>query len=624
MSDFIVGCFSHDISKILKTKNYFIAYNNISSEGINAEEFKYFQSEQDIILLRNHKKPAFRPIHYENNRYVLLLSGFNLFLSNNKRIESLDEGDIQYIIESIKNSDGEYLCIIFNKNDRSLHIINDRFGSRPFFYIKISNDIYYSTNYSFLVNLNKEHVQIDPKGWLQLASFCHTLEEQTIFSDIKRLQPSSELTIRNGTISKIKYWTLSYNINNELQPKQFAKSVFQAFTNGALSRTRNKKGFIALSGGLDSRLVAAVMNRNDFFAYTFIDSISTQKTNELIAASLVAQRLNYRHHIDKIEINQLSKNSKELATLTGCLTLLHHPMKTMEYIKMMIQTDRFQVGGGPGDVLAGGYITKNEYIYPEDQENKIYEYCSNRAIKIDYLRLIFSKEVIDEYHTQVFESILESFDNIKAPTAAHKITAWAMTVRQPAFTFNSPIHNHICVTEMNPHLGYAYVDLMLQLSAELLFNKQFYSYMIYHSVPEIQDVIYANTGKTLDGILNDVGYNINFIDGVREYYHHAKKSVKDIIYWDNIKTILINKRILHSKINFLCDILSKDVDLLREIEQFVNEGSQLSLIFDRQKCIRFINNIRVGKYSTVSAAIDAELIGVLATATYCNKYIVKC
>ena len=61
------------------------------------------------------------------------------------------------------------------------------------------------------------------------------------------------------------------------------------------------------------------------------------------------------------------------------------------------------------------------------------------------------------------DALTESFAAVGGPTAAHRVTAWAMMYRQPAFTFTSVLHTHPDVTEAFCHLDYRYTELMLRL-----------------------------------------------------------------------------------------------------------------------------------------------------------------
>src|SRR5262249_10855426 len=99
------------------------------------------------------------------------------------------------------------------------------------------------------------------------------------------------------------------------------------------------------------------------------------------------------------------------------------------------------------------------------------------------------------------DSFLATWSSQNGPMGAHRASAWAMSIRQPSFTFTSPIHNLPFFEEGTAHLGYRYADLILKLAADWLYRKTFYRDMIYRCIPKVRGVIYANTGQLLSGSL---------------------------------------------------------------------------------------------------------------------------
>ena len=122
---------------------------------------------------------------------------------------------------------------------------------------------------------------------------------------------------------------------------------------------------------------------------------------------------------------------------------------------------------------------------------------------------MFRDDVIEYGRRAVHDALAESFAAVTGPTAAHRTTAWAMIYRQPAFTFTSVLHTHPDVTEAACHLDYRYTDLMLRLPASWLYNKAFYSYMLYSALPQLRHIPYANTGRLLSGDRRRTGARVS-------------------------------------------------------------------------------------------------------------------
>src|SRR6185295_2057265 len=142
-----------------------------------------------------------------------------------------------------------------------LHIVNDRFGSRPFYILRTPRGVYFASNLAFLLFLADSRQEPDVLGWFQLLSCEHTLEDRTTLKDTKRLKPATHVTISaDGIVHERQYWRLTHRSDEALDPISHSRRVFEAFEAGVAYRARLvSRGVIALSGGLDSRLVAAAL-----------------------------------------------------------------------------------------------------------------------------------------------------------------------------------------------------------------------------------------------------------------------------------------------------------------------------------------------------------------------------
>src|SRR4029077_111183 len=112
----------------------------------------------------------------------------------------------------------------------------------------------------------------DRLGWLQIFRFGHTLGTRTNCVGAERLRPATHLTITPDCVTERQYWKLEHQPEEKLNSNSFADEVFQAFLESATWRTRRSpRSILALSGGLDSRLVAACAPKDvDLTAFTFV------------------------------------------------------------------------------------------------------------------------------------------------------------------------------------------------------------------------------------------------------------------------------------------------------------------------------------------------------------------
>lgn len=517
----------------------------------------------------------------------------------------------------LEGCEGEFVSIFVEGYSGTVHIINDRFASRPFYMLQTIDGIYFSSNLAFLIYFVGGKQETDVLGWLQIISYGRTLETRTTFRDIQRIRPGTHVTITSDGIQEKQYWRLEYAPETDLNPVTHSEEVFKTFQEGTALRSKLVgKGIVALSGGLDSRLVASTLFPNArFSAFTFVDSTKTLNTAEVRVASEVSKVLKLEHHIEPTREMKVSEIINDVIMLSGGLRPLQHMAKCMLYIYELKRLGlNFMLGGGPGDIMAGSIIPSIDYLDPDKIKECIRLYCSNRALGGKNLKsvlaLLIRDNIVHEYFPFLHSSLLKLFENITGPTAAHRIITWVMMNSLPASTFTSPIHNHPDITEAFSHLNYKYCELMLKLPAEWLFQRNFYSFMIYHCLPQLRHVVYGNTGKLLSG-------------RILQFNHRHSRVRQMILRRKGLGKKLINRFMYRApSYPFHYALLQNDEKLFLEIADIIHSNPLLKEILDDNKCMQFLDNFKAGRIQTQSFHEDAELMGSLATMCFSfNKFV---
>ena len=590
------GNSSHKCSELERTlRNFRI----IKNDGLDSYDNSVIETRFGC-LLRKYKKnyPVQSNPYVDENGNTLLVLGF---------LSSLVQPSSA---EQLRQCEGEFVAI-FSEASGKLHIVNDRFGSRPFYIYQDVRSVYFSSNLAFLLDMIGGSHAPDILGWLHTFSYGHTLGTGTTFKGISRLHPASHTMISaDGILEEKPYWKLEYSTSNNLEPISYSKEVFEAFKAGARLRSGLVgKGVVALSGGLDSRLVAAALPENaEFSGFTFINSSQDDSSADAEIAPLVCEVLGLRHRLEPIPSQEYSTVAEDVIRLTGGMRPLHHSATVMPYIREMKRCDvKFLLGGGPGDVSAGSKIPSVEYLDPRRTDEGVRNFCKMLAGGAEQLAGLFQKKVIKEYQHQVYRSLLNSFDEIAGPTAAHRVTAWQLLNRWPAFTFTSVMHNHPDVAEAFCHLDYKYSDLMLKLPAEWLYQRNFYSFMIYTCVPALRDIPYANTGRVLSGELQRFNYERDFKTRATLV---AGQTARKLIP-RKLKRLL--RPIAKGTPSLQYRLYTEDTRLLSEIKECISSFRSLREILDSAKCLSFVDKFRSDNVTNLSYDRQTELVGSLAT-----------
>ena len=144
----------------------------------------------------------------DSHNNVLMTLGFMRFSKSTNNYRKLLEQCVHEESEILEKCEGEFIAVFFNSHSRKIHIVNDRFASRPMYVLVGKKDVYFSSNLAFLLHFAPVKPKADILGWLQLFCFEMPVETRTTFDNIKRLMPATHLTISNDRATYLKYWNI--------------------------------------------------------------------------------------------------------------------------------------------------------------------------------------------------------------------------------------------------------------------------------------------------------------------------------------------------------------------------------------------------------------------------------
>ena len=297
----------------------------------------------------------------KNDNYYLICNGE---IYNHKELQQENEfqtksnSDCEIIIhmyekygieKTIKNLDGVFAFVLYDKSKNKIFIGRDPYGVRPLFIGKTSNN-------ELLICS-----EIKP-----ISNLC---------SQIKRFPIGSfgELEDNSCDITFQRYHNYHFIFNNDTE-EVIKEKIRQLFTQAVDKRLMSDRPIgCLLSGGLDSSLVSALISRN-YEPYTLNTfSIGMKGSTDLYYANLAAKHIKSNHH--NIELtNEDFLNAIE------------------ETIYMIESYDITTVRASVGNYLVGKYIKENtdcKVIYNGDGSEEImgsYLWLSNIDNEEDFYK----------------------------------------------------------------------------------------------------------------------------------------------------------------------------------------------------------------------------------------------
>jgi asparagine synthase (glutamine-hydrolysing) len=157
----------------------------------------------------------------------------------------------------VKESDGEFLIVFYNKQDERVLLMNDSMGRLPFYYCVSGPVLLASRETKFIVPF-LESVRFNKPALMEYLLYGFPFAENTLLEGVFQLAPGSILTFdcRSGQFSKTVSSEPALEFTSWTDRSGVAKEMKQRFLQGLSQRVEalgDHDAIVLLSGGLDSR-----------------------------------------------------------------------------------------------------------------------------------------------------------------------------------------------------------------------------------------------------------------------------------------------------------------------------------------------------------------------------------
>lgn len=323
-------CGIFGFSKSLKIKNYNKLLNHRGPDGFDNKTYKNFIiSNFRLAIIDSDCKSSFP---YEDNDLILSFNGeiYN-YLSIKKELikkkykfktntdtEVFAKAYIEWGNECFKKMRGMFAALILIKKNNKLVLVRDTFGIKPIFYYIKNNKIIISSEIKSIKKIirNQEINYNFIYNYLVNNNYCDNYE--TIYKDIKSVEPGNILTINQETFAtkSEKFVTININKKNVLDNNEVFEK-FETLFKKSIKRCEVSDDHINygtfISGGLDSSLVSLYSQKYNTKKPSFFFHHKCEDFND---EYFFAKKISYEANV-KLSTSIMTK--KEFPTLLNYL-----------------------------------------------------------------------------------------------------------------------------------------------------------------------------------------------------------------------------------------------------------------------------------------------------------------
>ena len=499
---------------------------------------------------------------------------------------------------------GHFNIVVYEKIERRLTIVADHLASKPMYYLREEDCLYFGSEKRSILALTRARPAIDPVGLLQPFAHLHNLGDRTYIEGLKRLPPATILTWEGGELTVEPYERLHFEIPDHLPPTSSLIDRWCALLRKATARqVRNGRRLVlSLSGGLDSRSIACAIgpDRRPVWARTR----GVEGSFEVLYAAEIARRLGFHHMredpydvpLSRLIPKIIWRTEGEIPFKNG-LSLAHH--------RTIKERGDFMIGGWLGDAGSGAHIAP--YMLLPGSREAFVEWAYRGYLRYTTAQLsdIFTQDFLRETFPRLYGDFRASYDAFAGQGNVDAFQLWDLYHRQTRMTIGSmPVDSHL-FEKVIPFLDRDYLAFLMTLPLRFRFGQVLYQAMIHHLGPPIRDIPNANNLLTVRGSVLGNYLNTAMVLGRKAGSRLARRSTPG--YRDRVE---------RGAREDLAAEIRRDTRILRFVEDYVGSSDFDPGIFDREGIHRLLDRHYRG------LADHSDLVVLLVSFAFALSYFV--
>lgn len=278
--------------------------------------------------------------------------------------------DIFGIEKTLKMVEGMFAFGYWDKQKKKLIIAVDRFSEKPLYYSSQKNNFFFTSDLKTIQDIDVIDKKISKTGLSNLIRKNYIPHPHSIYKNIRKLSPGTYKEYffdENYKINKVnteRYWNINEEyinstliVNKKINYKQELDSLLRKVIKSQLISDVPVGCF--LSGGLDSSLIAYLMNKvsQEKKINTFSIGFTNKEYDESYYSNIVAKKINSNHHLKIFDDRDLIKLVPQLSNIysepfadsSQLPTALISSFANLNGMKVVLT-------GDGGDELFGGYM----------------------------------------------------------------------------------------------------------------------------------------------------------------------------------------------------------------------------------------------------------------------------
>lgn len=285
--------------------NLGMGFRRLSLIDLDGGNQPLYNEDQTIVLVCNGEIYNYRELKKQ-----LIQKGHKF--RTNTDVEVLIHLYEEYGLDFLNQLNGQFAFALYDYQEQQLILARDQMGICPLFYTMVDKTLIFGSEIKAILAHPLVKREVDLVGLDQIFTFPGLVSPRTMFKDINSLKSGYYILIKDSQVKITEYWDLNYpkiNENRVYKTESYYTEKLQHLLVQSVKYRLNADVPVGVyvSGGLDSSLIAAIVNKicpDDLHSFSigFTDKdICESKYREILF-----KQLNFLHHEIWFDWDQIS------------------------------------------------------------------------------------------------------------------------------------------------------------------------------------------------------------------------------------------------------------------------------------------------------------------------------
>lgn len=466
-------------------------YNNVPSFGIARVHLGIFNPEPQPIFNEDKSLCIFMDgkIYDYEKEMRKLREKHEIVIDNDPEfcLHSYEECGIDFV----KNLNGSFVCVICDLRANKIIIVNDRYGLRPLYYAINNGKLLFASEVKAILEDKNFKKELNDETVADFFAFGEILGTKTFFKGIEVLPPAS-IAVWDGEFAISQYWDFKYNPDYTLSKEDIVDQLLKSFKKAVGIRLKDNYRYgSSLSGGLDSRLIVAAVDKNMGHNITTF-SHGPLNCSDVKIGERVSSKAGMKNKAVELTPENIIENAEDMIYLTDGMGYIGFGHNLTEYNVINKYID-VVFGGFMLDLLLGGsYLNKS--ILNIKSEEEFFDTTYNIRLFSDEE---LSKLFVDSYYKVIQNlpqiSLQKSLSRVDEKHLGNKYDHYFIQNHVMRFTLMAQVIIRNFMEDALPTVDNNFVDVILKIPPELRINHRIHRELLKRISPELAKITYNKT-----------------------------------------------------------------------------------------------------------------------------------